>query len=233
MLRTLKDRIVVITGASGGMGEVLCQQLAQEGAKLALCDNNAEKLQALCARLPQDTLAKVVDVRQEAQVEAFFSEVKEHFGGADALVNLAGLSIPGKIAQMELSDFDRMMDVNVKGMFLCTKHFVPLAKAQGQVINLGSMAAVKANGTAPLYCTSKAAVNMFSQALTIQMVERDVRVTTVNPSGADTPFWGTRQVAREKLLKAEDVAQVLTFVLQAPSHVVFSVINMESFNAMK
>ena len=229
----LKDRIIIVTGAAGGMGADLCRRLAQEGAHLALCGRSQEKLMQLAEELPQDTLVAALDVANERQVADFFGQIQERFGGADALINLAGRSIPGQIAEMDEASYDQMLDTNVKGTFLCSKHFIPLARENAQIINVASMAAIRANGTAPVYCTSKAAVNMFSQGLAIQLAPRGIRVTTVNPAGTDTPFWGSRPVVRERLLKAQDVTETLLFVLKAAPHVVFSQINLESFNAMK
>ena len=99
-------------------------------------------------------------------------------------------------------------------------------------LTIGSMAAKRANGNAPLYCTAKAAVNMLSAGMAIQFKERNVRVTTLNPGGADTPFWGDRPIKRENLLKATDVAEVMEFVLTRESRVAFSEINFESFFMM-
>ena len=106
------------------------------------------------------------------------------------------------------------------------------AEAGGQIISVGSMAAKRANGNAPLYCTAKAAVNMLSAGMQIQYKEKNIRVTTLNPGGADTPFWGNRPVKRENLLKVSDVAEVIEFVLTRESRVAFSEINFESFLMM-
>ena len=95
------------------------------------------------------------------------------------------------------------------------------------------MAALRANGNAPLYCTAKAAVNMFGSGLQIQLAKQDIRVTTLNPGGADTPFWGNRKVAREKLLQAADVCDVMRFVLTSDPRIAFHELNFESFAMMK
>ena len=106
----LQNRVIVITGASGGMGRVLCRRLAQEGALLALTSNDAPAMEALLKDLPQNTLARVFDIADERQVAAFFAEIRETFGGADALLNLAGLSIPAQIAEMAVEDDYGMID---------------------------------------------------------------------------------------------------------------------------
>ena len=229
----IANRVFVITGASGGMGSTISKMLAKEGAKLALTSNDAAAMDALKQELPADAYTEILDITDEAQVVAFFGKVKALFGGADALLNLAGLSIPAQIPEMAEKDYDLTMDVNLKGTFLASKHFAAIARPNAQIINIGSMAALRANGNAPLYCTAKAAVNMFGSGLQIQLAKQDIRVTTLNPGGADTPFWGNRKVAREKLLQAADVCDVMRFVLASDPRIAFHELNFESFAMMK
>lgn len=229
----VQNRVIVITGASGGMGRVMSRRLAQEGALLALTSNDAAAMAELLKDLPQNTLASVFDIADEAKVADFFAQIKAQFGGADALLNLAGLSIPAQVPDMAVEDYDLTMDVNLKGAFLASKHFAAIARENAQIISIGSMAALRANGNAPLYCTAKAAVNMFSSGLQIQLAPKDIRVTTLNPGGADTPFWGDRPVNRAKLLKPEDICEVMHFVLTCDPHIAFHELNFESFAMMK
>ncbi len=229
----VQNRVIVITGASGGMGRVMSRRLAQEGALLALTSNDAAAMAELLKDLPQNTLASVFDIADEAKVADFFAQIKAQFGGADALLNLAGLSIPAQVPDMAVEDYDLTMDVNLKGAFLASKHFAAIARENAQIISIGSMAALRANGNAPLYCTAKAAVNMFSSGLQIQLAPKGVRVTTLNPGGADTPFWGDRPVNRAKLLKPEDICEVMHFVLTCDPHIAFHELNFESFAMMK
>lgn len=235
-MRDLKNNIAIITGASGGMGCEIASRLAEQGVKLALFSNDAPALEALAARLAEKTevFAKCVDVCCEEQVAAAIAETKETLGTPGILLNLAGLSIPAKIWDMSVEDYMTTMDVNVKGTFLFSKHFANAVDAEvgGQIVSIGSMAAKRANGNAPLYCTAKAAVNMLSAGMQIQYKEKNIRVTTLNPGGADTPFWGSRPVKRENLLKASDVAEVIEFVLTREGRVAFSEINFESFLMM-
>ena len=215
------------------MGSTISKMLAKEGARLALTSNDAAAMDALKQELPADAYTEILDITDEAQVAAFFDKVKALFGGADALLNLAGLSIPAQIPEMAEKDYDLTMDVNLKGTFLASKHFAAMARPNAQIINIGSMAALRANGNAPLYCTAKAAVNMFGSGLQIQLAKQDIRVTTLNPGGADTPFWGNRKVAREKLLQAADVCDVMRFVLTSDPRIAFHELNFESFAMMK
>jgi len=235
---SFKDKNIIITGASGGMGLVLCDRLAAQGAKLALCSNDKERLdnqvKELTEKYNAKIYAKVVDITKENEVEEFFSEAANKIGGKfDALVNLAGLSIPSKIESTEEEVYNTIMDVNVKGTFLAGKHFVPIAANPSIIINIGSTASKTANPNAPLYCTAKAAVNMLSQTMLLQMGQKGIRVTTINPGGTDTPFWGTRTVDKSKLMCAEDVVDVIMFALSSSPRIQIHDIYFESSERYK
>lgn len=221
---------VIVTGASGGMGLLLCQQLAEQGAKLSICSKDAAGLAAQTEELGKITevFAKVVDITKEDEVAVFFAEAFDKFGAFDAMANLAGLSIPCKIPEAEVNVYETIMDVNVKGTFLVGKYFAQNAAKPAIIVNIGSTAAKTANGNAPLYCTAKAAVNMLSQGMLIQMGPQDIRVTTINPGGTDTPFWGDRKVDKTKLMQAEDVVEIIMFALCSSPRVQIHDIYFES-----
>ncbi len=224
-----KGKTVVVSGASGGMGTVLCKKLAEAGAKLALCSNDETRMEALLDTLNgAEVFAKVFDVTDENAVSAFLDEAAEKLGGFYELLNLAGLSIPCKYDEAEVETYDKMMDVNVKGAFLMSKHFAKHAEDPSRIINIGSMAARNTNANAPIYCMAKAAVNKLSEGLLLQLGPKGVRVTTVNPGGADTPFWGTRKVDKTKLMTAEEVADVIWFVCNLPMTVQMHSLDFES-----
>ena len=235
-MKKTEDKVIIITGATGGIGEPLCDALAGQGARLALCGTNQEKVSALCTRLRDACEARVygacVDVTDEGQVMEFLKNTENRYGTPDALINLAGLSIPGKIEKTEESIYDVLMDVNVKGTFLMAKHFAEYAKAGAQIINLGSMAARRVNSGAPIYCMAKTAVNILSQGLSLQLAEKKIRVTTLNPGGVDTPFWGDRPVKRDKLLMPQDVVDTILFVLETDARVAIHSIDFESIEML-
>lgn len=234
----LTGKAVVITGADGGMGRIIARSLAEEGARLALCSVCAEGLAESVAALRADfkdaeILDAVVDVTCEAQVAAFLAAAGERFGKLDLLINLAGLSIPSKYAETDEAVYDKMMDVNVKGSFLTSKHFAAYANDPARIINIGSMAARNTNANAPIYCMAKAAVNKLSEGLLLQLGKQGIFVSTVNPGGADTPFWGTRTVDKTKLMSGADVADVILFVAHLPSHIQLHAVDFESANRFR
>ena len=232
-MRKIAGLNVIVTGASGGIGSCVCRKLAERGANLALASNDAEALALLADELSARTeiISGVVDVRSEADIESFTHRAVERFGAPDILLNLAGLSIPTKITELNIADYELMLDVNLKGSLLASKYFARAVDSErgGLIVNIGSMAAKRANANAPLYCTAKAAVNMLSAGMQQQFKEMNIRVTTLNPGGADTPFWGNRPVNRAKLLRPDDIADVIVFVLECDSRIAFSELNFESF----
>ena len=228
----LRNKVIMVTGASGGMGQVLCEELASQGAKLVLASNRKESFKEQCDVLKEkysvDVMGGFLDVTKEEQVKDFVEKAGKTYGKIDALVNLAGLSVPSKIVETEEAVYDLMMDVNVKGVYLMSKYFVQYAAEDARMINIGSMAARRTNANAPLYCMAKSAVNVLSQGLSLQLAAKGIHVTTLNPGGADTPFWGDRPVNREKLLQAQDIVDVILFVLNSNPRVVIHSVDFES-----
>ena len=234
-MRELTDQVVVVIGAGGGMGQAICRQLVREKGKLAIASNDSDSLKKLeqdIAGQGADILSETVDVTKEEEVRDFFAKISDTFGKPDILLNLPGVSIPAKIPEMTLEQYNLSMDVNVMGPFLCSKHFIPYVDPEkgGLIINIGSMAAKRANANAPLYCTAKAALNMLSDGMALQVKDHNIRVTTLNPGPTDTKFWGDRKIPREKFMKAEDIADVVLFVMKSKEYIVFHDIAFESFS---
>ncbi|THF82134.1 SDR family oxidoreductase [Cohnella fermenti] len=234
----LRGQNVAIIGAGGGIGQAVAKAIAAKGARLALGSRQEPALKELADALTDqgaEAIYHTVDVTNERDVMAFFERAAGAFGRLDTLVNLAGLSVPSSIVSMTEEQYDQTIDVNLKGSFLCAKHFVPRVDSEqgGLIVHTGSMAAKRANPGAPLYCTAKAAVNMFSQGLALQLIEKNIRVTTVNPGAANTGFWGQRQVPRDKFMSAGDVADMIVFLIGMNPRVVVHEVNFESFASFK
>ncbi len=229
---------VAVVGATGDMGRAIANVLARDGARLAISGRDPGKLVALESELQgagATVFAEVADVTDEPSVVTFFQKAGKTLGQIDVLVYTPGLSVPGKIPEMDATDVQRMLRVNVEGAFVVAKHFVGQVHPDsgGLVILLSSVAAKRANANAPIYCASKAALAMMADGLALQAAARNVRVTTLSPGAADTQFWGNRPVPREKFLTTDEVAQVVRFVLQMPSRVVFHDIVFEPFEFFK
>lgn len=232
-VKNLKGKNALVTGASGGMGLLLCDMMAKAGMNLALCSVDKSGLEAqakaLTAQYDIKLVSDVVDTTNENSVADFVEKAANALGKLDFLVNLAGLSIPNNYSETDVIVYEKVMDVNIKGSFLTSKHFAEVAADSALIINIGSMAARKTNANAPIYCMAKAAVNKLSEGLLLQYGQRNIRVTTINPGGADTPFWGTRTVDKSKLMQADDVVSVIWFVLNLNDTIQMHSIDFESF----
>lgn len=224
-MREISGKKVIIIGAAGGMGRSVTKAFAATGIQLFLADLSKEAVDALANEISTGEIKTyAVDATNEESVASLMQSI----GEADVLINLPGISLPSKIESMQLEDYEKTMNINVKSVFLASKHFLPLAKPEGMIINMGSMAAKRANANAPLYCAAKAAVNMLSSGIAMQAAEKNIRVTTLNPGGANTAFWGNRNVPKEKMLKPEMIAEVLLFVVKMDSSVAIHNIDFES-----
>lgn len=240
MSKKLENRGIVLMGASGGIGSATALRLARPNVNMAICSIDQKGLQELAEALVEKgakVLSKVVDVTKEEDVSSFISQAAKMFGKLDILINFAGLSVTATIEEMTEADYDKVMDVNVKGMFFGVKHFVPLVDLErgGQIINFGSMAAKRANPKAPHYSAAKAAVNMFSEGLAQQLKSKNIKMTTLNPGPTDTTFFEGRipKEKRTRFMQAEDVAEVIEFILTREARIVFHDVQFESFEFFK
>ena len=223
-MKNHKDSVVVITGASSGIGLESAKLFAQAGAKVALLARSPEKLAAAeeaVRELGAEVLALPTDVTDEAAVQAAFAQIHEKFGGVDVLLNNAGTGFATDLATASLDDFRRIFETNVTGVFLCTRAVLPGMKERkaGHIINVSSIVGKVANPNAPLYCASKHALNGYNSGLQQQVAADKIRVSLVSPSSVDTAYWDGRPVDRSKFLKPEEVANVIFFVASQPEGV--------------
>lgn len=231
MFERLKDQVCVVTGATGGIGGAIAAALALHGAKLVLAGRSQEKLASLGDGLkarPGAVVHVAGDLTQESDAEVLVKAAVDAFGRIDTLFNVPGLSVPGAIADTSLEEFQRMIDVNLKSAFLCSKHFLKRVDAErgGLIVNISSVAGRTANPNAPLYCTAKAALNMLSSGTALQATAMNVRVTTLSPGATTTPgFWGDRKVPHEKFLQPAEVAEFAVYIASlSPTTVVHDVV---------
>lgn len=239
-MNTLKDKTIVIIGATGGIGQAVVSKLSQRGAQLALGGRSADALSTLAdsARVAGagEVFTQTIDVIAEDSVANFYQAVGEKFGHADILLYLPGMSIAAPVTDMAEADFDSIVDVNLKGLFFSAKYYLPLTKPERNPLLsfVSSQAASRPNPNAPVYCAAKAAVAMLGQGLGLQAMPKNVRVTNFKPGPVDTDgFWGDRPVPREKFLAASDVADVIEFVFSLPEHVAMHEVSFESFSFLK
>jgi short-subunit dehydrogenase len=185
----LANRIVIVTGASSGIGAALARRLAAEGAHVVLAARSEDKLNALGADLGEKALVVPTDMADPAQVERLIRRTLERFGGVDILVNNAGFGLYGLLEETNWEHVRHMWEVNFFGAVQCTLAALPhLKERRGIVINVSSVA-----GKIPLpymaaYCASKSALNAFSDGLRMELKRSGVQVITVCPGRVRTNF---------------------------------------------
>ncbi len=191
----LAGKVIVITGAASGIGRTLALGLAAEGARIAVLARDRERAQLVVdeiSKIPEaaPALVLVADVSDEAAVIRAAAEVDAEYGRVDALINNAGW-MPGShpILEMELSVFERVLQSNLVGSFLTTKHFAPLMirSGGGRIVYMSSIAAVQANPGGTAYAASKAALNMLSNIAHVELSNDGIRTVAIAPGLTDTP----------------------------------------------
>lgn len=230
---SLAGKIAFITGAGSGIGRATAKALAAAGANVYSLSVRPEELESLKAELGESFDFLTGSVADEATVAKAFAACVARFGTVDFLINNAGLGIATPdLAEAGLEAFQLMFDVNVKGVFLCTREALKIMKPKqsGHIVTLISMAGQRTNPGAPLYCASKFAARGLSGGLADQAIAHHIKVTDVNPGPVDSNYWGDRKVPREKFLKPEDVAGVIRFVLDQPEYLMVREINFDNIN---
>jgi len=190
---TFREKTVVVTGASSGIGKALTLQLADEGAWLALAAREVQRLDALvleCQQRGGKAIAIPTDVADESQCCTLIQRTRETYGRIDMLVNNAGMAVVSKLEDLpDLHHFKQVMDVNFYGMVYCTYYALPYIKeASGRIVNVSSLGGVMAIPFNTSYIASKFAVNGFSDSLRMELTKAGVSVTVICPYWVVTEF---------------------------------------------
>jgi NAD(P)-dependent dehydrogenase (short-subunit alcohol dehydrogenase family) len=188
----LDGKVAVITGAGGGMGREAAIVFAEEGAQVCAADIDGDAAEQVASEAG-DALAVQVDVADGPSVQAMYAAAAEQFGGIDVLYNNAGISPPDddSILETEEDAWDRVQNVNTKGVYLCCKHGIPylLERGGGSVINVASFVALMGAATSQIsYSASKGAVLSMSRELGVQFARRGIRVNALCPGPVETPL---------------------------------------------
>lgn len=184
-------RVALITGAASGIGRATAQRLRQDGRRAALVDIDAAGLARTVAELGGSTaaVAIVADVRSFDECQRAVAEAVAWGGRLDIVVNCAGVWVEGPSDEMTEADWDRVMDVNLKGTFFVCRHAIPaLVATGGCIVNVSSDAGLWGNKGAAIYSASKGGVTVLSKALAVELAERGVRVNAVCPGDVDSPM---------------------------------------------
>lgn len=232
----LQGQVVLITGASAGIGAACAQAFARQGAKLLLAARRMDRLQTLAPRLMEagaaGTHLLTLDVRDGGAVRQAIEALPPEWAAVDVLVNNAGLSRgTDKVYEANPEDWDEMVDTNVKGLLYVTRAVVPgmVARGRGHILNLGSTAGEMTYPGGAVYCASKAAERAISDGLRQDLLGTPVRVTSIDPGAVETDFSRVRfrgdEARAAKVyagitpLTPEDVADALVWAATRPAHV--------------
>lgn len=232
----MKDKIVLITGASSGIGRACATQLAKAGATLILMARRLERLQEFAQELQQTYQARVhvfqCDVTDKNAVQQTVSQLPISLKNIDVLINNAGLAAGlEKMHEGILNDWEQMIDTNVKGLLYMTREILPgmLQRNSGHVINLGSTAGHQTYPGGSVYCATKSAVNAITKTLSQEVAGTKIRVTEIAPGMVETEFSLVRfkgdETRAKKVyenltpLSADDVADAIMYAITRPKHV--------------
>ncbi len=238
MTDSLENKVAIVTGASSGIGEATALGLARAGATVVLAARRAERLEALATKIEQSVgggtaLAVTTDVTDSKSVQGMARKARDAFGRIDILINNAGIMPLSPISKLKVEEWDRMIDVNIKGVLHCIAATLPsmLEQGSGHIVNVSSVAGRRPFPSGTVYSATKFAVRAISQGLRLELSPTEkIRVTDIEPGVVTTELmqhitdretadgfkanWGDKRA-----LDSEDVAETILFALSLPDHV--------------
>lgn len=222
----MNRKITLISGASRGIGRAVAVKLAHEGHFVMLLARNAEEIGELEQEIDESggkSLGFVCDVSNEQQVNDTVTQILRDFKRIDSVVNNAGIGVFKSAEDIHAEEWDRVMDVNVKGSFLLTRAVLPHMKAAGagHIVGIASDVSKRTFASGSLYTASKYAQHAFFESLRREVRSLGIKVSVVYPGLVDTYFHGDEQGAdkQTQYLGAADIANAVSYILNAPAHV--------------
>lgn len=231
----LRNKTIIITGASSGIGEATAKKLAKQGANVVLMARREDKLKNLKEAIEKDGGTALVvsgDVTKKQDFEKVVSETVENYGQIDGLINNAGLMPLSFVKKLKTDEWDQMVDVNIKGVLNGVAAVLPkmIDNNGGAIINISSMAAHRYFPGGAVYCATKSAVKMFSEGLRQELAPKyGINVTSIEPGAVATELTDTitdedikeqmKKMQQMDTLKADDIANAIHYALTQPKHV--------------
>ncbi|MBI2304489.1 MAG: glucose 1-dehydrogenase [Chloroflexi bacterium] len=210
----LVDKIAIVTGAASGIGRAIARGLAREGARVVIADIFPEGAERMALEIEAEggkALAIKVDVSQNSEVEAMVAQTLRQFATIDILVNDAGIFTRVPVAEMTEEEWDQVLDVNLKGVFLCSraviKHMIP--RRYGKIVNVASSRGIHGSARGAHYAASKGGIIAFTRSLALEMAPYSINVNAIAPGATDTPLWraGRTPEELEPVLRSGQVGQ--------------------------
>lgn len=226
---SVQNKVAIVTGAKHGIGRGIAIAMAEEGYAIAVADIDiagcAETVSAVEA-LGVKAIAIGCDVSKQADVVAMFQKTIEVFGKVDVLVNNAGVYPFVPVAQMTESDWDRVMNINLKSVFLCSQEAAKVLPEDGRIVSVSSIASVVGFSGLAHYCASKSGINGFTRALALELAEKNITVNVVAPGAITTPgATSTEEIQKQTIAgipaarmgQPEDIANAVVFLASPKS----------------
>jgi NADP-dependent 3-hydroxy acid dehydrogenase YdfG len=228
----IQNKVIVITGASSGIGEATARLLAERGAKVVLGARRTERLAVIAEEINSaggHAQFRALDVTDQQDVQRFVDFAVEHYGRVDVLVNNAGVMPLSRLDALKVDEWNRMIDVNIRGVLHGIAASLPLMQRQraGQIINIASIGAYAVSPTAAVYCATKYAVRAISEGLR-QEVGGDIRVTVIAPGVTESELaesisdeGGREEMKsfRKIAIPAEAIARAIAYAVEQPADV--------------
>jgi short-subunit dehydrogenase len=234
-MQTLKDKHILVIGATGGIGSRTAKLLAGSGAKLFLTGRNTEKLKEVAAscNVSSDRYF-ALDCSQDISVNELKQRYFQQFPTIDILINASGIGMVKSMDTLDEAEFLSTLNANLIAPFLLMKAFLPAMKEAkaGLIINIPGVLGKVPMAGAAAYCASKYGLVGMMQSIREEVKRTEIRITNLYLGGVDSPFWDTidLKVQREKLIQAEDAAKAIWFLCQQPASGVLSEMVLQPFN---
>jgi len=232
--------VAVVTGASSGIGEATARALAADGHRVALLARRLDRISALAEDLGNGSIAIQADVTDRDSIVVAAERVRQELGGADVLVNNAGIMLLGPFDSNQRDDYRQMIEVNLLGAITATEVFLDQLKdGGGDIVNISSVAGRTARAGNGVYAATKWGLNGWSESLRQELLP-DVRVTLIEPGAVATELpthitheatrQGTEQLYSQVTVTAEDIAEVIAFAVNRPKHLAINEILLRPAN---
>ncbi len=223
----LQGRVVVVTGASSGIGEACAVEFVNKGAKVVLAARRQERLDALVEKIESmggEALAVVTDVTDEGDIERLFAKGSERFGSIDVLINNAGIAENTPVAETTLEHWHRVIDTNLTSAFLCAKHAWShfMDGGHGRIVNIGSISAKVPRSECPSYTASKFGLQGLTHALAVDGRDHNIAVSIFHPGIVATEIMpGSVKLPDNFAATPEEIAEVIVHMCDMPDHLNF------------
>ncbi len=231
MKNNIEGKVIVITGASSGLGEAAAKHLAKEGARLVLGARRIDRIQSLANQINENggtAFAHATDVTKADQVKQLVDEAVEKFGRVDVIINCAGLMPHSPLERLKIKDWELMIDVNIKGVLYGIAAVLPHMKTQksGQIINVSSVAGHKVRPAGVVYSATKIAVRVISEGLRQEVKPYNIRTCVISPGAVATELpnsisepdiaEGIKKFYKEYAISPDSFARAVAFVISQP-----------------